>query len=208
MQLEFDEQIAEALLADDELELELEVARARSASGAANPVFRNLDDARERFIDELQHLKEGENPAPYVENFLPAVLPALRIAITPHRPAQGRQLPRRLPRQADLESRRARADTRPLARDRRCRAEAGESRGERMRTRRGWRRPRWPRRSKRRSAASRRCPITCSTDQELLEGFAWRRSSRRRPPTCRPCSRRRPTEGVRSCWKAASTRHG
>ena len=83
MQLEFDEQIAEALLADDELELELEIARARSATtDAASPVFRNLDDARERFIDDLQHLKEGENPAPYIENFLPAILPALHIAIT------------------------------------------------------------------------------------------------------------------------------
>ena len=31
-------------------------------------------------MDELENLKEGENPAPHVENFLPAVLPALRIA--------------------------------------------------------------------------------------------------------------------------------
>jgi hypothetical protein len=44
-------------------------------------VFTNLDQARERFINDLQRLKEGENPAPYIENFLPAVLPVLRIAI-------------------------------------------------------------------------------------------------------------------------------
>ena len=81
MQTEFDEQIAEALLADDPQELELEIARARSAPSSSSPVFANLDQARERFINDLQQLKEGESPAPYVENFLPAVLPALRIAI-------------------------------------------------------------------------------------------------------------------------------
>ena len=81
MQTKFDEQIAEALLADDVQELELEIARARSAPIASSPVFTNLDEARERFINNLQNLKEGESPAPLVENFLPAVLPAVRIAI-------------------------------------------------------------------------------------------------------------------------------
>ena len=81
MQTEFDEQIAEALLADDPQELELEIARARSAPSSSSPVFANLDQARERFINDLQQLKEGESPAPYIENFLPAVLPVLRIAI-------------------------------------------------------------------------------------------------------------------------------
>jgi len=81
MQTEFDEQIAEALLADDPQELELEIARSRSAPSSSSPVFANLDQARERFINDLQQLKEGESPAPYIENFLPAVLPVLRIAI-------------------------------------------------------------------------------------------------------------------------------
>ena len=81
MQMEFDEQIAEALLADDAQELELEIARARSAPSTSSPVFTNLDQARERFVNDLQQLKEGENPAPYIENFLPAVLPVLRIAL-------------------------------------------------------------------------------------------------------------------------------
>ena len=44
-------------------------------------MFADLEDARERFAQELEELKEGESPAPYVENFLPAMLPALRIAI-------------------------------------------------------------------------------------------------------------------------------
>ncbi|MGH7335541.1 MAG: hypothetical protein ACREKS_22905, partial [Candidatus Rokuibacteriota bacterium] len=82
MQKEFDEQIAGALLAQDEVELTMEVARLRSgSSAAAPPVFANLDDARDRFIHELDHLKAGESPEPYVQNFLPAVLPALRLGM-------------------------------------------------------------------------------------------------------------------------------
>jgi hypothetical protein len=73
--------MTEALLADDGAELELQLARTRAASnGSAVPVFADLDAARERFSDQLANLREGENPAPHVENFLPAVLPALRIA--------------------------------------------------------------------------------------------------------------------------------
>ena len=81
IQHEMDQLIAEAMLSDNEVDMELEVARMRSASSAAAPpVFANLDDARERFVQELENLREGENAAPYVENFLPAVLPAVRIA--------------------------------------------------------------------------------------------------------------------------------
>jgi hypothetical protein len=82
MQTEFDEQIAEALLAQDEAELNMEVARLRGSSYAdAPPVFANLDDARDRFIQELDNLKPGESPEPHVQNFLPAVLPALRLGV-------------------------------------------------------------------------------------------------------------------------------
>jgi hypothetical protein len=81
MQKEFDEQIAGALLAQDEVELNLEVARLQSSTTAVTPIFANLDDARERFIQELDDLKQGENPEPYVQNFLPAVLPVLRIGM-------------------------------------------------------------------------------------------------------------------------------
>ena len=81
IQQEFDLGIAEALLAEDEAELELEIAQMRSASAPAAPAFANLDDARERFIQDLENLKPGESPEPYVQNFLPAVLPALRIGI-------------------------------------------------------------------------------------------------------------------------------
>ena len=82
VQQEFDQGIAEALLAQDEVELNMEVARLRSSSAsAATPVFANLDDARDQFIQELDNLKPGESPEPYVQNFLPAVLPALRLGM-------------------------------------------------------------------------------------------------------------------------------
>ena len=82
MQLEFNQQIAEALLAQDEVELNSEVASIRSGSNTpANPVFSELDQARENFIQELENLKEGESPEPHIQNFLPAILPALKIGI-------------------------------------------------------------------------------------------------------------------------------
>lgn len=79
-QQELDEQLAGALLATDEAELEFELAAfEHEAEAPAPPVFANLDDARERFITDLQSLKEGESPEPAIQNFLPAVLPALRV---------------------------------------------------------------------------------------------------------------------------------
>jgi hypothetical protein len=81
-QQEFDQGIAEALLADDEAELNLEVARMQNGSAPpATPAFANLDDAREQFIQELDNLRPGESPEPAVQNFLPAVLPALRLGV-------------------------------------------------------------------------------------------------------------------------------
>ena len=116
MQLEFDELLAEALLADDEVALELEVARERTATnGAGSPVFTNLDQARERFIDDLENLREGESPAPYVENFLPA-LTAIRLVmkVTGGRPRLV-GTPRGGDLEADLEADRARERAGALA---------------------------------------------------------------------------------------------
>ena len=82
LQQEFDEQIAQMMLAQDEVELDMEVAQIRTGvESAAIPVFAELDDAREQFIQDLENLKEGESAEPYIQNFLPAVLPALRIGI-------------------------------------------------------------------------------------------------------------------------------
>ena len=82
LQQEFDEQIAQMMLAQDEVELDMEVAQVRtSAESAAVPAFAELDDAREQFIQDLENLKEGESAEPYIQNFAPAVLPALRVGI-------------------------------------------------------------------------------------------------------------------------------
>lgn len=81
-QQELNEHIAAALLAQDEVELELEAAQFSSPSGmATRPVFADLEDARERFIHELKSLGPDESPAPHIQNFLPALLPALRVGI-------------------------------------------------------------------------------------------------------------------------------
>jgi hypothetical protein len=81
-QQELDEQLAATLLAQDEVELNLETAQLRTdASGSARPVFAELDDARERFIEQLSELGEGDNAMPHVQQFLPAVLPALRVGL-------------------------------------------------------------------------------------------------------------------------------
>lgn len=82
LQQEFDQQLANLLTANDEVEMELEVARARSdMRREAQPIYAELDQARERFITELHELEEGEDPAPLIQNFLPAALPALRLGI-------------------------------------------------------------------------------------------------------------------------------
>ena len=82
MQLEFNAQIAEALLAQDEATLNQEVASIRNSSNTpAVAAFSDLDHAREQFIQELENLKEGESAEPHIQHFLPAVLPVLRVAI-------------------------------------------------------------------------------------------------------------------------------
>jgi hypothetical protein len=82
IQEEFDQQLVNLFLASDEVELELEVARARNDERRpASPVFSDLDEARERFVGELQELGEGEDPSPHIQNFVPAILPALKLGV-------------------------------------------------------------------------------------------------------------------------------
>jgi hypothetical protein len=83
IQSEFHQQIANLLFAHNEVEMEMEVARAVSEPRTPDRYpLAELEDARAQFIDRLQHLKEGEDPTPYVENFLPALLPVLKTGIT------------------------------------------------------------------------------------------------------------------------------
>jgi hypothetical protein len=81
-QQELNEHIAAAMLAQDEAELELQAAQLSSASSTATtPVLAELEDARERFIQELESLGADESAAPHIQNFLPAVIKALQVAV-------------------------------------------------------------------------------------------------------------------------------
>jgi hypothetical protein len=82
IQHEFNHQIANLLLARSEVEQDLEVARIWTEQPAhdAYPIA-ELDQARERFVENLMSLRDGGDPTPYVENFVPAILPALRVGI-------------------------------------------------------------------------------------------------------------------------------
>lgn len=79
LQQRLDEQLAGTLLARDEGELERELASDEALATAPAPQA-ELEDARERFIGALEALKEGESPQPALEQFLPAIMPALRLA--------------------------------------------------------------------------------------------------------------------------------
>jgi hypothetical protein len=82
IQYEFNHRVANLLLAADEVEQELELARAVTdpVDGGPSPIA-GLDVARDRFIDGLRNLREGEDPTPLVEEFVPAILPALHVGI-------------------------------------------------------------------------------------------------------------------------------
>jgi hypothetical protein len=80
LQNEFNEQVASFLLGESDAESEHE-SSAWAEVGVPAPAIAELDAARERFINELDQLSEGEDPAPAIERFLPALLPILRTGI-------------------------------------------------------------------------------------------------------------------------------
>jgi hypothetical protein len=82
IQQEFDQQIANLLFAPSQVEQELEMAEIiTEAQAPVDDSLAELDRARAQFVDEISRLKEGEDPTPYVESFIPAILPALRLGI-------------------------------------------------------------------------------------------------------------------------------
>ena len=123
IQNEFNQGVANLLFAQTETEQDLEVARATNPPGApdAYPVA-ELELAREQFIDGLGELKEGEDPTPQVENFLPALIPVLKIGLK----LAGRQrvvdFLANFLGQAHSEICRSAVCASPLEGDRRCRA--------------------------------------------------------------------------------------
>ncbi|RXA20228.1 hypothetical protein EQO05_06515 [Methanosarcina sp. MSH10X1] len=82
IQYEFDRHIADVLFAHTEIEQDLEVSQVLTEQQAPEIYpLAELDNARDHFIESLQQMKEGEDPTPHIENFIPAILPALRIGI-------------------------------------------------------------------------------------------------------------------------------
>jgi hypothetical protein len=82
IQDEFNGRMANLLFARDGVEQDFEVAQAVNDSRlSGDNTSAELDDARERFVQQLGRLKEDEDPTPVVQEFIPAILPALRIGI-------------------------------------------------------------------------------------------------------------------------------
>lgn len=88
MAFEFDVSVANLMFARDETEMHLlaaEVEGEESASGIlpseANAAA-ELDAARERFVSQFAQLQTDENPGPAIQQFVPFILPALRVALT------------------------------------------------------------------------------------------------------------------------------
>jgi hypothetical protein len=82
VQAELDAQVASLMFAPSEPEQEALVAEASfEAERVDDASLGELDRAREEFVARLSEMEEGEDPTPAVEQFLPAILPALRIGI-------------------------------------------------------------------------------------------------------------------------------
>ncbi|HSJ97395.1 MAG TPA: hypothetical protein VLC53_09995, partial [Myxococcota bacterium] len=82
IQLEFDRQVANLVFAHDETEQQLELAEAlaEAPAGDAYPAA-ELDEARARFVERLERLQEGEDPSPHIQQYVRAILGALKIGI-------------------------------------------------------------------------------------------------------------------------------
>ena len=83
VQLEFNAHVANLLFAHDQAEMDNEFAEALTEEReAGSNAVAELDEARERFVEGLGSLREGEDPAPHVQQFIPAILPALKLGIS------------------------------------------------------------------------------------------------------------------------------
>lgn len=83
IQREFDEQVANLLFAESEAEMDATVAsyEADAQQPVTADAIDNLDHARADFIKQITKLEDGEDPTPALENFVPAIMGALRIAL-------------------------------------------------------------------------------------------------------------------------------
>lgn len=81
-QQEFDLLLAGFLFAENEAEQELMLAEASTAvEQETDDRLTRLDQARQQFIDGIGRLEEDESAAPLVENFIPAILPLVKLGL-------------------------------------------------------------------------------------------------------------------------------
>lgn len=81
IQSEFDQQMANLLFAREDVEREVAIAEYMRDAQITHDPLRDLDRARSRFIQQLGELREGEDSTPLVEQFIPAILPVLKVGI-------------------------------------------------------------------------------------------------------------------------------
>lgn len=80
---EFDISVASLMFSNDEAEGEgfLAEAQQEMTAEAETTVLSELEAARERFVSQFSQLQSGESAGPVVQQFIPAILPALRVGI-------------------------------------------------------------------------------------------------------------------------------
>ncbi len=80
---EFDVAVATLLFSRDEAQAEvfLNEAVQEAPAEAEASLVGEMDAARERFVTQFSQLQNGENAGPVVQQFIPAILPLLRIGI-------------------------------------------------------------------------------------------------------------------------------
>lgn len=83
IQQEFNARVANLLFSANEQENEVTVQQyvQENEQVQGEDEADALGAARERFVQELSELKDGEDPTPAIQRFIPALLPILRIAI-------------------------------------------------------------------------------------------------------------------------------
>ncbi|NEW75544.1 hypothetical protein [Streptomyces rhizosphaericus] len=79
LQHEFNQQVADLVFAENEAALELELARVMAQPDPPATTLAEFERAQELFISQLGELKEGEDPTPHVESFVPALIPVIRL---------------------------------------------------------------------------------------------------------------------------------
>ncbi|MEV0386036.1 hypothetical protein [Nonomuraea sp. NPDC050643] len=79
LQHEFNQQVADLAFADSEPALELELAQVRAQPTLPSATLAEFERAQELFIARLSELKDGEDPTPHIESFLPALIPVIRL---------------------------------------------------------------------------------------------------------------------------------